>query len=324
LRSYTVRKYQPEDYQLWNNFVASAKNATFLFHRDFMEYHQERFDDFSLLIFDDKGTVKAILPANRVGDTIFSHEGLTYGGLLLSYCTKLPEVVAVFKEVLLFLNNNKVLKLNLKNIPTIFSTFPNDELDYLMFILKAERTRSDTLSVIDFNTPFKISSTRKQEIKKAIGFVVKEVVEFEAFWNQVLIPNLEEKHKAQPVHSLLEINSLHSNFPKQIRQFNVYLNDVIVAGTTIFESETVAHSQYISGLSKYNHLGGLDILYHHLIKNVFSHKKYFDFGISNENQGKNINQGLLFWKESFGARTIVQNFYTIETKNYINLENVFL
>ena len=61
-----------------------------------------------------------------------------------------------------------------------------------------------------------------------------------------------------------------------------------------------------------------------LLKEVFFKKDYFDFGISNENQGRNINQGLLSWKESFGARTMVQNFYEIETKNYSLLENVLL
>jgi hypothetical protein len=98
----------------------------------------------------------------------------------------------------------------------------------------------------------------------------------------------------------------------------------LVAGTTIFESELVAHSQYISGNSIKNELGSLDFLHNTLISYTFKDKKYFDFGISNENQGKNINEGLLYWKESFGARTIVQNFYEIETKNYKLLENVLI
>ena len=145
-----------------------------------------------------------------------------------------------------------------------------------------------------------------------------------SFWNEILIPNLSEKHQAKPVHSLDEIQYLHSKFPKNIRQFNVYQNDKIVSGTTIFETNLVAHSQYISGNSDKNELGSLDFLHDYLISNVFKDKKYFDFGISNENQGQNINQGLLFWKEGFGARTIVQNFYEIETKNYPLLESVLI
>ena len=44
----------------------------------------------------------------------------------------------------------------------------------------------------------------------------------------------------------------------------------------------------------------------------------------NENQGKNINEGLLYWKESFGARAISQDFYEVEIKNHTLLDNVLL
>ncbi len=326
MKSYHVKKYQIEDYSLWNEFVAQAKNATFLFHRDFMEYHKERFEDYSLLVFDCKNVLKAILPANRVGDTLFSHQGLTYGGLVFKYEVKLAEIIVIFKELLSFSNANGFLKLQLKNIPTIYTSFPSDEMDYLLFILDAKKLRCDTLSVIVMSEPFHLSQIRKRGIERGNTnkLVIKEEIGFTLFWNELLIPNLKEKYNTKPVHSLQEIQILYSKFPKNIRQFNVYYNNEVVAGTTIFVTKNVAHSQYISGISKHNHLGGLDFLHHHLIKNVFADKHYFDFGISNENEGKNINSGLSYWKESLGARTIVQNFYTIDTKNYSNLENVLI
>ncbi|MFT7252078.1 MAG: hypothetical protein ACI9FW_001834, partial [Flavobacterium sp.] len=40
MKEITIKQYTPDYYPLWNEFVAKAKNATFLFHRDFMEYHQ--------------------------------------------------------------------------------------------------------------------------------------------------------------------------------------------------------------------------------------------------------------------------------------------
>ncbi|MFD2908007.1 GNAT family N-acetyltransferase [Flavobacterium ardleyense] len=326
MKKYIIKKYQSEDAGIWNEFVANAKNATFLFHRDFMEYHKDRFNDFSLLVFDEKQNLKAILPANRVGETLFSHQGLTYGGLVFKYEVKFAEIIVVFKEILSFLYENAFLKLELKNIPTIYTSFPSDEMEYLLFILDAKKIRCDALSVIDLNEPIYFSQIRKRGIERGNTnkLVVKEENEFTSFWKELLIPNLKEKHNAKPVHSLQEIQILHSKFSRNIRQFNVYFENELVAGTTVFETKNVAHSQYISGLSKHNHLGGLDFLYHHLIKNVFADKKYFDFGISNENEGRNINSGLIYWKESLGARTIVQNFYTIDTKNYSNLENVLV
>ena len=86
VKKYSIRPYQESDYELWNTFVSAAKNATFLFHRDFMEYHKERFEDFSLLVFD-KVKLVAVLPANRIENKVYSHQGLTYGGLV--YTSKL-------------------------------------------------------------------------------------------------------------------------------------------------------------------------------------------------------------------------------------------
>jgi hypothetical protein len=326
LKSYTIRKYQSSDYSLWNEFVANAKNATFLFHRDFMEYHQDRFEDFSLLVFDEKNLLKAILPANRVGDNLYSHQGLTYGGLVINASTMLFEVIQINQVILSFLYEQQILKLYLKIIPTIYNNIPSDEMEYISFLLHAKLYRRDAIAILDITNQVEKSRVRKRGIEKGLknNLVIKEVDDFEIFWNQLLIPNLKERYNVSPVHTLEEIKYLKLKFPSNIRQFNVYLKDELVAGTTIFESEFVAHSQYISGNSNKNELGSLDFLHNTLINHTFKDKKYFDFGISNENQGKNVNAGLLYWKESFGARTIVQNFYEIETKNHTLLENVLI
>ena len=326
MKNYFIRKYQSPDYSLWNEFVATAKNATFLFHRDFMEYHSDRFQDFSLLIFDENQTLKAILPANKVDDIVFSHQGLTYGGLVLNQKTKMQEVIEITFNLLRFLYENEISTLNLKQLPSFYAKFPSEEMEYLSFILNAKLVRRDTLSVIAMHTDFLFTKGRIEGIRKGKenNLICKEEASFESFWNEILIPNLKQKHRAKPVHSLDEITFLKSKFPNNIRQFNVYKENEIVAGTTIFESNSVVHSQYISGNSNKNELGSLDFLHNYLIHEVFPKKDFFDFGISNENHGKNINHGLLFWKESFGARTIVQNFYEIETKNYSLLENVLI
>ncbi|MBC7641796.1 MAG: GNAT family N-acetyltransferase, partial [Flavobacterium sp.] len=153
---------------------------------------------------------------------------------------------------------------------------------------------------------------------------IREENNFENFWNEILIPNLFIKHQSQPVHSFDEIRQLKKLFPENIRQFNVYQNHKIVAGTTIFETNLVAHSQYISGNESKSKNGSLDFLYHYLITDFYKNKKFLDFGTSNENNGLRLNSGLNFWKESFGTDTIVQEFYEINTKNYDLLSNFLL
>ena len=320
-----VVKYSYSLYNEWNDFVKVSKNGTFLFHRDFMEYHQDRFDDFSLLVYF-KNKLVGILPANIEGNQIYSHQGLSYGGLVLSRDIKFCVVIEIFYELLKYINENRFSNLVLKQVPSFYCSLFTEEIQYLMFFLNAELYRRDTLSVIDLNNEFKISENRLEGFKrgKKHGLLIKEEDEFELFWNEILIKNLENKHNAKPVHSLKEIMLLKKQFPANIRQFNVYHKGKIVAGTTVFESKNVAHSQYISGNNDKNKLGSLDFLHLFLIRETFKNKKYFDFGSSNENDGQNINKGLQFWKEGFGARIVTQDFYKISTHNYQALNKVFI
>ncbi len=325
MKNFSVKRYQNSDYQDWNAFIGKSKNATFLFDRDFMDYHSDRFQDYSLIVLDKEKLI-AVLPANVAGNEVFSHQGLSYGGLIYSEKTKLTSVIEIFKSILSFLDENKIKKLQLKLVPSVYHQKPAEELNYALFLANAQLIRRDSLAVIDLSKKNILSKLRKRGIQKGISnnFVIEEVEEFEGFWNEILIPNLAKKHQTKPVHSLKEITKLKVLFPENIRQFNVYENGIIVAGTTVFESENVAHCQYISGDEDRNDMGGLDLLFYHLIKEVFNEKRFFDFGISNENKGRKLNNGLSYWKESFGASTIVQDFYEVEPANCSLFDTVLI
>lgn len=325
MSNYSVKRYQASDSKTWNDFIRKSKNGTFLFDRGFMEYHADRFEDYSLLIWDTNELL-AVLPAHRNENRLYSHWGLTYGGLVYDEKLKLKQLLSVFGALLQFLSDGGIEKLHIKTIPSIYHKFPSDELLYALFIAKASLTRRDSLSVIDLQKPYSISKTRRESIRRGQknGLEIREEDNFKLFWDEILIPNLHQKHQIKPVHSIDEIELLYKRFPENIRHFNVYHNRKIVAGTTVFITDTVAHPQYISGNPDKNALGSLDFLYHFLIADVFKHKPFFDFGISNEDQGRKLNEGLVFWKESFGANTVTQDFYEVETQNFPLLENVLI
>jgi hypothetical protein len=325
VKNLSVKIYQESDYKQWNAFIGQAKNATFLFHRDFMGYHKNRFEDYSMLIFESEKLL-AVLPANKDQNCVYSHQGLTYGGLIYAEKTKLNDVIVLFQALLLFLKENKIEKLHLKTLPSIYVKKPADEILYALFLAEAQLVRRDTLAVLDMSQKNEVSKIRKRGWEKGIrnALIIKEEVVFDTFWNQILTPNLEVRHQAKPVHSLEEILKLKALFPTNIRQFNVYHKNKIVAGTTVFETDSVAHCQYISKYEKEENLGSLDFLYHFLIQEVFSNKRFFDFGISNEAGGKKLNNGLSYWKESFGAGTIVHDFYEVETAKYTLLDAVLI
>jgi hypothetical protein len=321
MSNYRVEKYTKENRLAWDTFISGAKNATFLFARDFMEYHSDRFTDYSLLVYKDD-LLYAVLPANIVGDKLYSHKGLTYGSLVLSKSAKLLYTFEAFKALLAFLNAKAISTLELRNIPTFYNTMPSDELSYFLFKANATLIKRDALMVIDTSTKIKFQKNRREGINKAKrnGLTIAVEHNFEGFWNEILIPNLQKKHGVAPVHSLEEIQLLAAKFPDHIKQVNVYKDNVIVAGTTLFLTKTTIHPQYVSGNSDKNAFGSLDLAYDYIINHFDSSKRYFDFNISSEENGTALNSGLIFWKESCGARTFVADNYLIDTACYKTLD----
>lgn len=318
--SYKIIKYQPEYKQQWDDFVSSAKNATFLFYRDFMEYHSDRFEDYSLLVFKDD-TLFALLPANLNGDTIYSHQGLTYGGYVLSESAKLTDAFEGFKSILEFLSKQGINTMDVKIIPTFYNTLPADEIAYFLFKAGARLQKRDVLMVIDYRNKLRFQKNRREGINKAKRNKLEVRIDgnYDAFWNEILIPNLKNKHGVSPVHTLDEIQLLASRFPENIQQVNVYKDHKIVAGTTVFLTKTTIHPQYVSANSDKNSFGSLDLLYDFIINHFRVDKHYFDFNISSEENGTILNEGLLFWKESCGARTFTADNYVVDTSVYKNL-----
>src|SRR5699024_2204568 len=247
MNSFRVEKYSEKYKNQWDNFIRNSKNGTFLFERNFMEYNKDRFEDFSLLIFE-KNKLLAVFPANKNKEIIFSHQGLTYGGIVFPKKIKFEKSLEGLKTLLSYLERNNFKKLILKLLPKIYHTYPADEIDYLLFILQAKSIRTDVSSSILQAEALKIQSNRVEEDKEAKkqGLEIEKTTDFQGFWEDVLTPNLAKQHQAKPVHNYKEISYLAAKFPKNIHQYNVKKENNIVGGCTVFETEKVAHIQYIS------------------------------------------------------------------------------
>lgn len=286
-----------------------------------MDYHQDRFEDFSLMIYKEE-KLFALLPANKKEDVVCSHQGLTYGSFILQESAKLFYTFEAFKSMLSFLYSEGIKKLDIRVIPSFYNSIPSDELEYILFKANAKLVKRDVIMVIDYSHKLRFQKNRREGINKAKrnGLVVKVDGDYDAFWKEILIPNLSEKHDASPVHTLDEIKLLASRFPNSIAQVNVYKDDKIVAGTTVFLTKNVIHPQYVSANADKNVLGSLDLLYDFIVNDFNDEKKYFSFNTSSEEQGELLNQGLIFWKEGCGARSHVFNNYVLETDIYKSLE----
>ena len=322
---FSIKTYNDSYKVEWNNFVDISKNSTFLFKREFMDYHAEKFEDFSLLIFYNSDLI-ALFPCNIRDGEVYSHEGLSYGGVIVKTDLKFLKYIELFTHLLKYFDEKSIKKLYIKQIPSIYNSNFNGELDYLSFVTGAKIYRRDIISVIDMQNENKISKDRIQGYKRGVKnkLEIKETDDLDDFWNSILIPTLSNRHSVNPVHSLKDIKKLKRVFNTNIKQFNVYHEDQLVAGTTIFLTKNVAHVQYIGSNSEKNSLGSLDFLFYNLITEYLSDFKYFDFGNSHEQQGMKINKGLNYWKEGYGARSLTHDFYEINISNFHKLNNLMI
>jgi hypothetical protein len=238
----------------------------------------------------------------------------------------MPIIIQAFKTILAFLKQNQINTFYFKALPKIYHTLPSDEIEWALTMVKAELYRRDSTLTISNKNPLPFQERRVRSIKKASKLhpVIKcnEDYAYTVFWSKILEPNMMQKHGLKPVHTIEEIKRLAGYFPDNIKQYNCYVNDEIMAGCTMFINKTVAHAQYISGSEEGRANGCLDYLFNYLIKEEFGEYAYFDFGNSNEELGTKINFGLMDWKEGFGGRAISHDFYRINTANYSFLDNI--
>ena len=306
-----IHRYTAACHRDWNDFVTESANGTFLFLREYMEYHADRFADYSLLIYEgDK--LLALLPANRAGDVLYSHAGLTYGGLVVTTRNTTAQILAIMQHIVDFLREDGFVKWVYKCVPHIYHRYPSEGDLYALFRLNARWIGSNVSSTVRLDCPLRLRAGRRSGVKKAMqaGLRVVETTDFAPFW-KVLEDNLQERFHVKPVHSLPEIELLHSRFPDRIRLFAVKRDEEVLAGSVVYDTGIVAHAQYSSGSAEGKALGAIDLLYATLIGEVFAARKWFDFGQSTEDMGHYLNEGLIAQKEGFGGRAVAYNIYEI-------------
>lgn len=319
MKNVHVKRYSGVNKQLWDDFVSQAEVHSILFYRDFMEYHSDRFADYSLMVFQENKLI-AILPANIDADNILhSHQGLSYGGFLFQRFARLEVRVAVYDSVLRFLEKNSVVDMMIKSIPSFYLSDHVEQLVLHWLNAKKERTYVYTYFLRE---GYKVANKGRLEgIKngKQLGVDIRQSTDFKAFWNDILVPNLGVRFGVKPTHEVDEIVLLSQKFQNQIQLFCAFQGQKLRAGIVVFIHKNVAHAQYIAGDNNRKD-GALDLLIDDVIRK-FNNDRIFSFGTSSENQGDSVNKGLLYWKESFRAVNDVQQFYHIKTANHTKLIN---
>lgn len=301
----------------WNDFVQHSKNGTFLFHRSYMDYHSDRFVDHSLMV-RHKGRLLALFPANESKGTLYSHQGLTYGGLVTDSRATTALVCDTMKAINHYLAERNITQVVYKAVPWPYHTLPAEEDLYaITHICRGSLLVRHISSTIDLTNRLPFTESRRSGLRKAkaCGLQVKEkgVEGLRDFW-RVLTGNLHIKYATHPVHTVDEMCLLMKRFPKNIRLFTVDDGDKVLGGTVIYLTPQVAHTQYISASTEGKQHGALDLLFNHILRLDLG-CRYFDFGKSSDGDGEKLNGPLIFQKEGFGGRGICYDWYRWDVKD---------
>lgn len=311
-KTLSVEVYCKEHKSQWDQFVGASKNGVFLFYRDYMEYHSDRFNDYSLVFFDS-GNIAAVLPANVKDGVLFTHGGLTFGGVVSGQRMRTLLMLQIFDILLLHLREAKINKIVYKTIPCIYHKVPAGEDLYALFRHNAKLTRRDVSSTIFLERKLPFTKERRWSINKSkkAGLRIERSYDFKTF---IAIEKdvLRRKYNVKPTHTAEELQLLAERFPENIKLFAAFKDNVMVAGVIVYESENVAHTQYISSTDEGKKMCAIDSVLNFLITEYYMTKQYFDFGISTENEGRYLNGGLITQKEEFGASAVVYDTYELE------------
>lgn len=310
----TVSRYTPAFKPQWDAFVREARNSTFLFFRDYMDYHADRFEDCSWIARKGNRTV-ALLPANITDyAVIHSHQGLTYGGWILpSGHVNGEDVLEIFSSAIDVWQSEGISALDYKTLPYIYHRLPSQEDEYALFRLGARLTECNLSSAIKLNaSQWGYNKLRKRALATAsrLDFSIREYTDA-APLIELTASCLRERHDTEPVHTVAEMQRLKDTFPDNIRFWILEYDNAPQAAVCIYDTGAVAHAQYIATTPLGRELNLLTPLFDRLITEIYSDRAYFDFGTSNENHGLHLNTGLLRQKSSFGATGVAYNRFSL-------------
>ena len=309
----TIQRYIPQMRADWDDLVAGARNGTFLHLRSFMDYHSDRFADHSLVAMRD-GEFLAVLPANEDCDTLWSHQGLTYGGWIMPSKHVDPSVMLdVMQLTIDYLREHGFKRMVYKPVPHIYHRYPAEDDLYALWRCGGRLLECGISATIDLTNRLPLDRGCRSASNAAVrgGVEVARSQDWEGYW-QVLSQVLAERHDTRPVHNIDEIRLLVQRFPDRIKLFTANVSDELVAGVVVFEVGSVAHAQYIAASEHGRELKALTRLFDWLIDYYAEREfRYFDFGISTEQHGTVLNRGLVQQKCRLGGRGILYPIYEV-------------
>jgi hypothetical protein len=291
-----IEKYKDSHKYIWDTFISKSDDGQFIFYRDFIEYHKARFEDHSILVFD-QGKLIAVIPACFKENAIYAHPGLPFSAIILSKSCKWSIWPQVIEAILNYLKEQKFRLFSLTIIPTYYSLVAEETQVYFL------RNSGFKLANQKLSCVIALSPKFKHQISEKIPKYISEtaLIEFESkhyeSFHDLLVNKLDEKYKSAPLHTLEEILTLKNKFSDNIELVCAFFKDELVGGILLFKYKTTFKAQYIISIK--NNIS--DLLIRSIIEKYKSQYNYFDLGTSNSLENGQLNMGNLEFKIKRGG-----------------------
>lgn len=314
----TLVPFAGEWKERWDDFAAASRNGTVFHTRQFLAYHpKNRFVDASLVFLEGE-TIVGVLPAalkENDGKTLLvSHPGASYGGLVTAPDTSVSDtgaMLAALKTYVIAQNYSGISMLRLP--PASLQRRYAEDMQYWLY------QQGYALSRVEMDGAIDLRGLREETILPSLsgkcrnmvrqaeraGITVRLSNDIDVFW-PILESVLTGRHGTKPTHTVEEMKKLMELMPGQFRLLVAYRGDTMVGGILLVTLHADAlYTLYMA--QEYS--AQKDHPMHALLAEamrlaVREKRSVLHLGVSTEDGGKTVNEGLFFFKESFGCRPV--------------------
>lgn len=313
----TIEEYTPASAKLWDEVVRTSRNGIFQHLRGYMDYHADRFADCSLMARDDRGRVVAVLPAHRTADgNVASHRGLTFGGWLMTQRADVVAMTEIWRLMAEHYHGRGASEIYYRPAPYIYIRYPAQEDIYALLGAGGMPVACHAASVLDVDRLPGFDMSFRQDVRRAArsGTVIGPSDDYEGFWT-ILTERLATRHGASPVHTLAEMQLLHSRFPENIQLYTAVdpADGTMLGGIVMYHTAEASHSQYTATTEAGRRARIVPALTDYIISDMRRRGiRYLDLGTSSVDSSGTFDPGLIHQKCAFGARAVAYISYKIK------------
>lgn len=308
--SVKLSRYTQNDKSSWDSLVAKTSPGLVLHYRDYMEYHSELFEDFSIC-FWDQNSLLAVAPGTRNKDEWISHQGLTFGGLILP-SENITEMMRYIQML-----NKFLLKEDFKKSTIILASnsfYPNGNTEWIYAFNQAGYVASEN-HLNQFihkssNLPKKKLTNARAAFRKGITFSI-DLSNLPPLYN-LIEENLVSKYERKPIHTLAEIELLCKRFPDLISTYTTNFEKKVVAGAIVFQSFNSLHIQYLATNDLGKQIRAQDYLIKEILDIAKAKCKNLSFGKSTSGDNAALNSSLYNFKAEYGTNP--ESIFTLTCK----------